>query len=390
MSRLALGLLSLLSACRFTYAELAPFPCGMGGACPDALSCHAGQCVTSCPSTGCLSAVTGSTGTTGASGTTGVVTLADTDIGALPGIFHNQIAVDTDNVYWLTYTYEKDGTSFVWQVAKVAKSGGTKQQLFTGTQTLSSAYTGDLEGPWIAGSKIYWWNGANDTIYRGNVTGGAVETVATAVGYLRDLTVSGDTIYWVDSNLASCPASGCAGAAPTTVSMSPGPYEVAIAGNRVFWTSYGQYQALTTFTVLSCTLPACNDSATIGTFECFSGYGRGFFADSLGVFSFAYSGLASGVYQNPKLVRCTLSGGCSTLSASVTRVMAGVSDGTNAYFGDDKAFYSAVAPSWAATKLAGVSSMDIAVDMAMDATTVYFSAGDTIAKFPRPAASGAQ
>ncbi len=119
----------LLVACRFTYAELAPFPCAEGDACPPALTCHQGQCLASCPSTGCINNVI-----------TGGV---EVEIASQP---QRDILFVIDNSGSMAEEIARVRTSMVAMIERLSQNGNDFRIAFTTTDNREATGCSDLTG----------------------------------------------------------------------------------------------------------------------------------------------------------------------------------------------------------------------------------------------------
>jgi hypothetical protein len=142
------------------------------------------------------------------------------------------VAVDATNVYWVT-----GGTGAPGAVMKRRLTGGAPIML------ASTPSVADIA---LDATYVYWLTwindptaGANGAIHRIPTTGGAPSLVVPSVSSVATMAVSGSSLFWLDQfgNEVNKVAAQTGGATVTLASNQQRPYGLALDGTNVYWTN---------------------------------------------------------------------------------------------------------------------------------------------------------
>lgn len=252
-----------------------------------------------------------------------------------------RLAVDETHVYW---TLGAKGI-----IARVPITGGQPE-------TFASSQNGPADVA-VQGGQVYWVNAGDGTVQRAPAAGGATTQIAAGQGQAWSIAVVAGTVIWNDEQSGAVRKLGPGDAAPTTLSTAPGSWAVAADEHRAYWTQLGPGDVL--FAPLAGGAPVTLAS-NLGGPQAIAVSGDSVF--------FTLNGAGS-VESVPRL------GGVVTILSSEGGDALAV-DSDNVYFGahDGRLLRVPRAGGSATTLALGTAP---ATSIALDATSVYWTAADT-------------
>jgi hypothetical protein len=343
-------------------------PCGTSADCPSGETCITDD--TQAPGSGKLGCVPGSGTGNGAIVDGGLASSQPVILASAQGA-PSGIAVDPANVYW---TNGRDGT--VMECA-IGGCNGHPTPLAS-NQNMPGAIVVDA-------TNVYWTT--NVGVVRcaiAGCNGSPTSLSSVSQGSIWAIASDGSNIYWTNEvGVFKCASSGC-GTPINLAGFQPGPQSIAVDSTNVYWAAGGQ--------IMSCPTAGCAGNATMLV----SRSDTPISLASDGTSLYWIEVMTGGSVGVGGIVKCAISNCSSTITPLASDGWSGTIalDPTSVYWTSvrgSNSNSSATTVSQCAvdgcnqapTTLETAQGVDSSGALAVDATSVYWTSGDSILKSPK-------